>query len=121
MIRAYGGIRFDSRANISPEWEPFGSFYFMVPQVEMYFRYLVYRYWIIGRMLFFSLDCNLIVHNWMLNWQVEFDEFEENSMLAATVAWDHACSWTWENAVESLQSTIEQVYYVMQEKYMIDN
>ncbi|XP_008453181.1 isochorismate synthase 2, chloroplastic isoform X2 [Cucumis melo] len=72
LIRAYGGIRFDSRANISPEWEPFGSFYFMVPQVE-------------------------------------FDEFEENSMLAATVAWDHACSWTWENAVESLQSTIEQV------------
>ncbi|XP_038879641.1 isochorismate synthase 2, chloroplastic isoform X2 [Benincasa hispida] len=72
LIRAYGVIRFDSRANISPEWEPFGSFYFMVPQVE-------------------------------------FDEFEENSMLAATVAWDHACSWTWENAVESLQSTMEQV------------
>uniref|UniRef100_A0A0A0LS91 isochorismate synthase n=1 Tax=Cucumis sativus TaxID=3659 RepID=A0A0A0LS91_CUCSA len=72
LIRAYGVIRFDSRANISPEWEPFGSFYFMVPQVE-------------------------------------FDEFEENSMLAATVAWDHACSWTWENAIESLQSTIEQV------------
>ncbi|XP_022932306.1 isochorismate synthase 2, chloroplastic-like isoform X3 [Cucurbita moschata] len=72
LIRAYGGIRFDSRANISPEWEPFGSFYFMVPQVE-------------------------------------FDEFEDDSILAATVAWDHACSWTWENAVESLQSTIEQV------------
>ncbi|XP_022972451.1 isochorismate synthase 2, chloroplastic isoform X1 [Cucurbita maxima] len=72
LIRAFGGIRFDSRANISPEWEPFGSFYFMVPQVE-------------------------------------FDEFEDDSILAATVAWDHACSWTWENAVESLQSTIEQV------------
>ncbi|XP_022134886.1 isochorismate synthase 2, chloroplastic isoform X2 [Momordica charantia] len=72
LIRAYGAIRFDARANVSSEWEPFGSFYFMVPQVE-------------------------------------FDEFEGNSMLAATVAWDHACSWTWENAVESLQSTIRQV------------
>lgn len=68
----------------------------------------------------FALDSNLIVHNLMPNLQVEFDEFEENSMLAATVAWDHACSWTWENAIESLQSTIEQVYYVIPEKYMID-
>ncbi|KAG6587522.1 Isochorismate synthase 2, chloroplastic, partial [Cucurbita argyrosperma subsp. sororia] len=34
---------------------------------------------------------------------------QDDSILAATVAWDHACSWTWENAVESLQSTIEQV------------
>ncbi|XP_059645209.1 isochorismate synthase, chloroplastic isoform X2 [Cornus florida] len=34
LIRAYGAIRFDARANISPEWEAFGSFYFMVPQVE---------------------------------------------------------------------------------------
>lgn len=61
---------------------------------------------------FLSLDSNLIVRNCMPNQQVEFDEFEENSMLAATLAWDHACSWTWENAIESLQSTIEQVYYV---------
>ncbi|GAB4860714.1 hypothetical protein Ancab_035877 [Ancistrocladus abbreviatus] len=34
LIRAYGAIRFDARADISSEWEAFGSFYFMVPQVE---------------------------------------------------------------------------------------
>ncbi|KAA8540930.1 hypothetical protein F0562_024932 [Nyssa sinensis] len=34
LIRAYGAIRFDARADISSEWETFGSFYFMVPQVE---------------------------------------------------------------------------------------
>ncbi|CAO2840397.1 unnamed protein product [Amaranthus hypochondriacus] len=34
LIRAYGAIRFDGEADISEEWEPFGSFYFMVPQVE---------------------------------------------------------------------------------------
>ncbi|XP_050375608.1 isochorismate synthase 1, chloroplastic-like [Argentina anserina] len=35
LIRAYGAIRFDARANISSEWEAFGYFYFMVPQVEL--------------------------------------------------------------------------------------
>ncbi|CAH1415124.1 unnamed protein product [Lactuca virosa] len=34
MIRAYGAIRFDALANISSEWEAFGSFFFMIPQVE---------------------------------------------------------------------------------------
>ncbi|XP_073107065.1 isochorismate synthase 2, chloroplastic isoform X2 [Elaeis guineensis] len=34
LIRAYGGIRFDPRTNVSPEWKNFGSFYFVVPQVE---------------------------------------------------------------------------------------
>ncbi|KAM7471387.1 hypothetical protein LguiA_009570 [Lonicera macranthoides] len=34
LVRAYGAIRFDPRANVSSEWEAFGSFYFMVPQVE---------------------------------------------------------------------------------------
>ncbi|XP_076948473.1 isochorismate synthase, chloroplastic-like [Bidens hawaiensis] len=34
LIRAYGAIRFDALANISSEWEAFGSFYFMIPQVE---------------------------------------------------------------------------------------
>lgn len=33
LIRAYGAMRFDARANISSEWEDFGSFYFMVPQM----------------------------------------------------------------------------------------
>ncbi|GMQ10491.1 hypothetical protein CsSME_00053474 [Camellia sinensis var. sinensis] len=35
LIRAYGAIRFDARADISPEWKSFGSFYFVVPQVEL--------------------------------------------------------------------------------------
>ncbi|PWA73214.1 isochorismate synthase [Artemisia annua] len=34
LIRAYGAIRFDALSNISSEWEAFGSFYFMIPQVE---------------------------------------------------------------------------------------
>lgn len=34
LIRAYGAIRFDARAEISSEWEAFGSFYFIIPQVE---------------------------------------------------------------------------------------
>ncbi|KAE9467296.1 hypothetical protein C3L33_00807, partial [Rhododendron williamsianum] len=35
LIRAYGAIRFDARAEISSEWRSFGSFYFIVPQVEL--------------------------------------------------------------------------------------
>ncbi|EXB20726.1 Isochorismate synthase [Morus notabilis] len=72
LIRAYGVIRFDARSNMSPEWEAFGSFYFMVPQVE-------------------------------------FDEFEHNSMLAATIAWDDALSWPWQKAINELQATLCQV------------
>ncbi|KAL8172198.1 hypothetical protein V2J09_024002 [Rumex salicifolius] len=34
LVRAYGAIRFDAKAKISEEWEHYGSFYFMVPQVE---------------------------------------------------------------------------------------
>ncbi|KAL7098712.1 hypothetical protein ACP275_09G035100 [Erythranthe tilingii] len=34
LIRAYGAMRFDPRSDIAPEWKGFGSFYFMVPQVE---------------------------------------------------------------------------------------
>nr|AZK16211.1 isochorismate synthase [Catharanthus roseus] len=34
LIRAYGAIRFDARPHIAPEWKAFGSFYFVVPQVE---------------------------------------------------------------------------------------
>ena len=42
-------------------------------------------------------------------WQVEFDEFEGNSMLATTIAWDDALSWPWRKAINELQATIEQV------------
>ncbi|KAG8638877.1 isochorismate synthase 2, chloroplastic isoform X2 [Manihot esculenta] len=72
LIRAYGAIRFDARANISSEWESFGSFYFIVPQVE-------------------------------------FDELGGSSMLAATIAWDDALSWTWGQAIDALQLTMSQV------------
>ncbi|KAH7850829.1 hypothetical protein Vadar_003523 [Vaccinium darrowii] len=72
LIRAYGAIRFDARANISCEWKSFGSFYFIVPQVEL-------------------------------------DELEGSSMLATTVAWDTALSWTYAKAITALQSTVQQV------------
>ncbi|KAL2892655.1 Isochorismate synthase chloroplastic [Bienertia sinuspersici] len=76
LIRAYGAIRFDAKADISEEWEPFGSFYFMVPQVE-------------------------------------FDEFEGRSLLAANVAWDNGLSWPCESAIDSLQKTLDQVNFVI--------
>ncbi|KZV21682.1 isochorismate synthase, chloroplastic-like [Dorcoceras hygrometricum] len=76
LIRAYGGMRFDARANISPEWKDFGSFYFMVPQVEL-------------------------------------DEFEGCSMIAATVAWDNRLSTTYEQAVAALEATMWQLSPVL--------
>ncbi|XP_021759972.1 isochorismate synthase, chloroplastic-like [Chenopodium quinoa] len=74
LIRAYGAIRFDAKVDISKEWEPFGSFYFMVPQVE-------------------------------------FNEFEGRSLLAANVAWDNGLSCPWESAIDSLQATLDQVKF----------
>ncbi|RVW35516.1 Isochorismate synthase 2, chloroplastic [Vitis vinifera] len=65
-------IRFDPRANVSSEWRAFGSFYFVVPQVE-------------------------------------FNELEGSSVLATTIAWDNALSWTWEKAIGALQATMCQV------------
>ncbi|XP_057952068.1 isochorismate synthase 2, chloroplastic-like isoform X2 [Malania oleifera] len=76
LIRAYGAIRFDARASISSEWEAFGSFFFMIPQVE-------------------------------------FDELEGSSILASTVAWDNAFSWTWGMAIDALQATLHQVSCVV--------
>ncbi|XP_021735565.1 isochorismate synthase, chloroplastic-like isoform X2 [Chenopodium quinoa] len=76
LIRAYGAIRFDAKVDISKEWEPFGSFYFMVPQVE-------------------------------------FNEFEGRSLLAANVAWDNGLSCPWESAIDSLQATLDQVNFVI--------
>ncbi|CAN1262475.1 Isochorismate synthase 2, chloroplastic [Linum perenne] len=34
LIRAYGAIRFDAGSNVSAEWEAFGSFYFIIPQLS---------------------------------------------------------------------------------------
>ncbi|XP_027123778.1 isochorismate synthase, chloroplastic-like [Coffea arabica] len=76
LIRAYGAIRFDERASISPEWKAFGSFYFMVPQVE-------------------------------------FDELEGSSKIAATIAWDNALSCTYRNAIASLKMTMARVSSVV--------
>ncbi|CAN4099357.1 unnamed protein product [Withania somnifera] len=76
LIRAYGAIRFDATANIASEWSAFGSFYFMVPQVE-------------------------------------FDELEGSSIIAATVAWDNAASWTYERAIDALRVTIWQLSSVL--------
>lgn len=45
-------------------------------------------------------------------WQIEFDELKENSMLAATIAWDNALSSTWGNAINDLQATICQVQII---------
>ncbi|KAF5205992.1 Isochorismate synthase 2 protein [Thalictrum thalictroides] len=72
LIRAYGAIRFDTRTNISFEWEAFGSFYFMVPLVECV-------------------------------------EFQGSSMLAINIAWDNKLLWSWQKAVDVLQSTLCQI------------
>ncbi|KAK6123253.1 hypothetical protein DH2020_043010 [Rehmannia glutinosa] len=76
LIRAYGAMRFDARSNIAPEWRGFGSFYFMVPQVE-------------------------------------FNEFEGSSMIAATVAWDNRLSRTYEQAIAALEATMSEVSSVV--------
>ncbi|PKU84130.1 Isochorismate synthase 1, chloroplastic [Dendrobium catenatum] len=72
LVRAYGAIRFDAKRNISTEWKEFGSFYFIIPQVE-------------------------------------FDEFEDGSMLATTIAWDDYLLLTWEKAVNGLIATMNQL------------
>lgn len=72
LIRAYGGIRFDAKTNVSPEWKNFGSFYFIVPQVEL-------------------------------------NELEKGSMLALNIAWDNTLRWTWQNATDRVQSTMQQI------------
>ncbi|CAM0951097.1 unnamed protein product [Alopecurus aequalis] len=72
LIRAYGAIRFDATREASVEWEDYGAFYFVVPQVE-------------------------------------FNELEESSVLATTIAWDDSLSWTWQSAVEELQSTLQKI------------
>ncbi|PHT79676.1 Isochorismate synthase, chloroplastic [Capsicum annuum] len=76
LIRAYGAIRFDATANIASEWSAFGSFYFMVPQVE-------------------------------------FDELEGSSIIAATIAWDNAASWTYQRAIDELRATIWQLSSIL--------
>nr|CAB3453213.1 unnamed protein product [Digitaria exilis] len=72
MIRAYGAIRFDATSDVSVEWEGYGSFYFIVPQVE-------------------------------------FNELEESSVLATTIAWDESLSWTWQNAVNDAQALLQKI------------
>ena len=47
--------------------------------------------------------------NWLMQTQVEFNEFGGSSMLATTLAWDIELSWMLENAIEALQETMFQV------------
>ena len=47
--------------------------------------------------------------NWLMQTQVEFNEFGGSSMLDATLAWDNELSWTLQNAIEALQETMLQV------------
>ncbi|KAG6548096.1 hypothetical protein Mapa_010376 [Marchantia paleacea] len=35
IIRAYGAMRFNPKTEPSKEWQPFGSFYFFIPQIEL--------------------------------------------------------------------------------------
>ncbi|KAG9139695.1 hypothetical protein Leryth_021160 [Lithospermum erythrorhizon] len=72
LLHAYGAIRFDSSPYIGSEWEPFGSFYFMIPQVEL-------------------------------------DELDRSSIIAATVAWDDALFWTYRKAIAALEATMSQI------------
>ncbi|ONK59362.1 uncharacterized protein A4U43_C08F5660 [Asparagus officinalis] len=72
LIRAYGGIRFDAKTDVSSEWKDFGSFYFLIPQVE-------------------------------------FDELEDSSMLATTIAWDDNLHWSWQNAMDGLRARVHQI------------
>jgi len=55
----------------------------------------------------------VLLFNWLIHVQVEFNEFGGSSMLAATIAWDDELSWTLENAIEALQETMLQVSSVV--------
>lgn len=61
LIRAYGAIRFDARANISSEWEPFGSFYFVIPQVELAIVFFHYIYLSLCLESFFSPFLSVVI------------------------------------------------------------
>ncbi|KAL3528335.1 hypothetical protein ACH5RR_007657 [Cinchona calisaya] len=84
LIRAYGAIRFDGRSSISQEWKAFGSFYFMVPQVE-------------------------------------FDELEGSSKIAATIAWDNALSCTYQNSIAALKMTMAKITSVVSRTWQDDS
>ncbi|KAH9297378.1 hypothetical protein KI387_029060, partial [Taxus chinensis] len=72
LIRVYGSIRFSSETELSVEWLGFGSFYFVVPQIEL-------------------------------------DEFENYSVLAATIAWDHSLLRTFKESIYVLELSLQEV------------
>jgi menaquinone-specific isochorismate synthase len=51
--------------------------------------------------------------------QVEFNELEESSVLATTIAWDDSLSWTWKNAVDDLQSLLQKVQLSLHPVFVI--
>ncbi|CAH9092510.1 unnamed protein product [Cuscuta europaea] len=44
--------------------------------------------------------------------KVEFDEFEESSMIVATIAWDNSFSWTYRKSINKLHETMCEVHTV---------
>lgn len=40
LVRAYGGLRFNSDTDPSTEWKDFGSFYFFIPQVRQVYPHV---------------------------------------------------------------------------------
>lgn len=54
--------------------------------------------------------CNYLYHLLLdTEWQVEFDELEDSSILATTIAWDNSLSWTLGNAIDELKATMHKV------------
>lgn len=120
LIRAYGAMRFDARTAISSEWEGFGSFYFVVPQVnqlltfaKLWWSTLLFNCYhgcfLYPKLISRSTSQHLTGELLKIEWQVEFDELEGSSMLATTIAWDDSVLMSWEKAVEGLLATLRQV------------
>jgi len=41
---------------------------------------------------------------------MELDEFDGNSVLAATIAWDNSLLWTFNKGLDTLELTLHQVF-----------
>lgn len=50
--------------------------------------------------------------------QIEFDELKGSSMIAATIAWDNALSWSYAKAIAALKATLVQVH-VIEDLYLL--
>lgn len=50
--------------------------------------------------------------------QIEFDELKGSSVIAATIAWDNALSWSYAKAIAALKATLVQVH-VIEDLYLL--